>query len=48
MSPCDRIPNGCFMCECTGELINFAEAKKRASSDDYLFDIEINYDDTTT
>ena len=42
----DRISYVSFVCEYISELINFAHAEKRADSDEYLFDIEINYDYT--
>ncbi|KAH9614432.1 hypothetical protein KSS87_002980, partial [Heliosperma pusillum] len=41
------ISSGSFICEYIGELLEDKQAEQRAGSDEYLFDIGQNYDDTT-
>ncbi|KAJ1388289.1 hypothetical protein SESBI_39262 [Sesbania bispinosa] len=43
----NSIPSGSLICEYTGELIEFEEAKNRANNDEYIFDIGNNYSDDT-
>ncbi|XP_074269248.1 histone-lysine N-methyltransferase, H3 lysine-9 specific SUVH6-like [Silene latifolia] len=41
------IPSGSFICEYIGELLDDKEAEERAGSDEYLFDIGQNYNDSS-
>ncbi|KAH9607108.1 hypothetical protein KSS87_005037 [Heliosperma pusillum] len=41
------IPSGSFICEYIGELLDDKEAEQRAGSDEYLFDISQNYNDSS-
>ncbi|KAK9689310.1 hypothetical protein RND81_09G051200 [Saponaria officinalis] len=41
------IPSGSFICEYIGELLDDKEAEERVGSDEYLFDVGKNYNDTT-
>ncbi|KAL1213432.1 Histone-lysine N-methyltransferase, H3 lysine-9 specific SUVH6 [Cardamine amara subsp. amara] len=42
----NSIPSGSFICEYIGELVEDAEAEKRTSNDEYLFDIGNKYDNS--
>ncbi|ONK76564.1 uncharacterized protein A4U43_C03F29630 [Asparagus officinalis] len=39
------IPSGTFVCEYIGEMLEDADAEKRTTNDEYLFDIGHNYED---